>query len=263
MNVTRLSRTALACLLCMLFSACFARFAQAQQLIVNGGFETGNLSGWTTADQVSPYGGGFAESNDIASPINGLPTVGPASGAYYAVSDQTGPGAHVMYQSFTVPSGANILVSFDLFVNNWFDETVIDPSGLDWTTGGTLDPNQHARVDLLSGGVDPFDTGAGVARNFYIGADGPDLPNRYRRYTFFVPTYPFGGTFLLRFAEVDNQFLLNAGVDNVSVLVVPEPGVGALAGVLAAGTVAVLLGRWRRARARRPQPPNTRLIASR
>lgn len=213
--------------------------AQAQQLIVNGGFETGDLTGWTLANQVSPFDGGFVASNDIASPINGLPTVGPASGGYYAVSDQTGPGTHVMYQVVTVPVGANILVSFDLFVNNWFDSTVIDPSGLDWTTGGTFDANQHARVDLLDGAADPFDTGSGVVQNFYIGDDGPTLPNHYRHYTFFVPTFPTGGTFLIRFAEVDNQFQLNEGVDNVSILVVPEPGPFGLAGAALAAFTGV------------------------
>ena len=32
-----------------------------------------------------------------------------------------------------------------------------------------------------------------------------------------------GGTFVLRFAEVDNQLFFNQGVDNVSIEVVPAP----------------------------------------
>ncbi len=175
-------------------------------------------------DQSSPSAGGYFVSNDIATPINALPTVGSASGGYFAVSDQTGPGAHLLYQSFTIPTGSSLIVSFDMFVNNWFDGVFIDPSGLDWTTGGTLDPNQHARVDILSSSADPFDTGVGVLHNLYVGDDGPNLPNPYSHYAFNIIDLSPGGTFVLRFAEVDNQFLLNQGIDNVSILAVPEQG---------------------------------------
>ncbi|HXG25088.1 MAG TPA: PEP-CTERM sorting domain-containing protein [Chthonomonadales bacterium] len=59
-------------------------------------------------------------------------------------------------------------------------------------------------------------------------------PNPYTSYLFDITgLVGGGGTFKLRFAEVDNQFFFNQGVDNVSIFVhgvVPEPGSLALLG---------------------------------
>jgi hypothetical protein len=118
---------------------------------------------------------------------------------------------------------------------------IVHPSGLDYTTGGTFDPNQHARVDLLSGSADPFDTGAGVLANFYLGVDAGTPPHPYTNYSFDITALvAAGGTFQIRFGEVDNQLFFQNGVDNVSVLAdevngVPEPGGLALLGLGLAG----------------------------
>lgn len=93
--------------------------ARAGELITNGGFETGTFLGWTEFDQAGGSGSWFVSSSTTA-PLSGLSTVGPASGSFYAVTDQTGPGAHVLLQSFTVaPGSSSVILSFDMFVNDY------------------------------------------------------------------------------------------------------------------------------------------------
>jgi cysteine-rich repeat protein len=100
-----------------------------------------------------------------------------------------------------------------MFVNDWSD---VGPSdqGLDYT----LFPNQHARVDIMSAAAGPFDTGAGVLANVYLGVDGGPDPHAYTPYVIDITAaVAGGGTFVVRFAEAQNQFYQNLGVDNVSI----------------------------------------------
>ncbi len=183
------------------------------ELIVNGGFETGNFNGWTKT-VLTPSSGDFFVVSGRILPVSGLSAVGPRSGIFYGVDDQSGPGTHVLLQSFTVQaSSTKWVLSFDLFANNYSTSTIVDPIGLDHRTV----PNQHARVDLLRTGATPFDTGAGVLRNFYLGSDPGTNPHPYRRYEFDITEQVgAGGTFQLRFAVTNNQLFFNLGVDNVS-----------------------------------------------
>src|SRR5438105_524386 len=75
----------------------------ADQLITNGGFESG-LAGWTVVVQDGSDGAFFALSGAIVP--SGNIAVGPASGSLYAVSDQFAPTAAALLQSFTVPGPA-------------------------------------------------------------------------------------------------------------------------------------------------------------
>ncbi len=186
------------------------------EAIANGGFETGTLTGWTTP-VIPGSSGGFLVRSGTTLPFSGLTTVGPRSGTFYAVNDQTGPGTHALIQTFTVPassSASGVILSFDMFANNYASSTIVNPIGLDHRSA----PNQHARVDILSAGASPFDTGAGVLRNFYLGADPGPNPHPYTHYEFDITELvAAGGTFQLRFAVSNNQFFFNLGVDNVSI----------------------------------------------
>ena len=194
------------------------------QLINNGGFESG-LAGWTVFDQAGGSGSFFAATG-TGSPGGGaggagcVPTVGPKTGTFYAGSAQSGPGAHALLQTFTVSPAAvgarKIVLEFDMFINDC-DGGFINPAGLDYTAV----PNEHGRVDLLSATGTPLTTTVGVLRNFYIGNDGLTSASRpYIHYTFDISNnVGAGGTFQIRFAEVDNQNFFTQGVDNVSILV--------------------------------------------
>ncbi len=206
--------------------------ALGNELITNGGFETGSLAGWTLTSQSGSFSGsGFFVTGGSTAPVSGDATAGPASGANYAVSDGLGPATEILSQSFTVPGGgSSVILSFSLFVNS-YGGTAVNPIGLDYSDGA----NQYARVDLLQAGTSLFSVGSGVLRNFYSGDDpASSNPNGYTNYSFNItPLVGGGGTFVLRFAEVDNVDVLNMGVDNVSVNFtpggVPEPSTLVLA----------------------------------
>ncbi len=232
--------------------------ANCQELITNGGFETGDFSGWTVKNLAgSDPSGTFAIGNNIldtyltpvspSTPIAELASPGASSGNYYAVSDSFGPGAHVLLQSFTVPlfSGSHTAVTFDMFTNDWngygpLNQTgSIDANQLDGL--GNLIPTQFARVDILAAGADAFSVApADVVASLYNGEDSGMPSNGYTHYTFDIShNVTAGSTYQLRFAEVDNQFTLNQGIDNVHVMMqTPEPGsAGLILGLCFAGTV--------------------------
>ncbi len=200
----------------------FASLAQSTELLTNGGFETGTLTGW---NQASLGDGSFLAGNSLLTPLSGSSTVGPAEGNWYAVTDLLGPGTHALFTIFTIPMPSlSVVLSFRMFVNSLVP-AVVNPLGLDHTEG----PNQHARVDLLALGSGQFSTGASVIRNFYLGVDPGPNPHSYTSYSFDItPQVGQGGSFLLRFADTANLDFLHLGVDGVSVdsgpmQVVPEP----------------------------------------
>ena len=210
--------------------ACGVANAVPVQLISNGGFESG-LASWSVTDQAGGSGSWF-DATGTTAPFSGLATVGPAGGSHYAVSDQDGPGAHALEQSFTVPVGAtSVTLGFLMFINSYGGGPI--DQGLDYT----ISPNQHGRVDILTAtagslSTAPADIVAGlVAPSVDAGAN----PNAYTSYTFNLTGIVSGGmSYKLRFAEADDPGNLNQGVDNVSLLAdtgpsvaVPEPaGVG-------------------------------------
>lgn len=195
-------------------AAASTSFGAPTELISNGGFESGDFTGWTVDSQLGSGGNLFVNSG-TSSPLNSFSTAGAASGTYYAITDQGGPGAYALIQNFTLSSGSSTTLSFDLFVN---DYSGVGPMG----AGGPLDYSagaaQFARVDLLDASAGNFDLGSHVLANFYASVDPGAAPNSYTHYSFDISSYvSAGGTYRLRFAEVDNQLYLNMGVDNVSV----------------------------------------------
>ncbi len=189
----------------------------AANLIQNGDFETGTLAHWSEFDEDGGSGSWFP-LNTFVGPISGMSTVGPAGGAWYAMTDQGGPGSHVLLQSFTVSGDATL--AFDMFVNNYAG-VIAGCGGLDFN----VFPTECGRVDILTADANPFDTGAGVVQNLYSGSDAGANPNPYTHYSFALSLAP--GTYQLRFAEADNQLFFNMGIDNVEITsgtAAPEPG---------------------------------------
>lgn len=229
MNI-RLTLKGLFTATCLVALCGLAQPAAAQtQLITNGGFETGDFTGWTVNDLANGSGSFFVHSGNNDTPLNGtiFNTAGAASGDFFALSDQTGPGTHALTQMFTVSAGSIVNLSFDMFINDYSQAgPIFGAQGLNHLG----DPNQYARVDILSAGASAFDTGAGVIANLFGGVDSGQEPNPYTSYNFDITQYVgAGGTFALRFAEVDNRGNFHQGIDNVSLLAsnsanaVPEP----------------------------------------
>ncbi len=218
--------------------------ASAAELLTNGGFETGDYTGWTASVRAGSNGNLNISTPGVNSPLSGSATaVNPLGGSFYSVTDQTGPGSYALTQSFFVPVAAtSALLTFQMFASNQSGTTIIDPIGLDHTGPA----NQHARVDILSAGADPFSTSvADVIASLYLGDDGAGL-NPYIDYSFDLLALGLsGGTgYQVRFGQVDNQLFFQQGVDNVSidaqVAAVPEPatwafmifGFGAVGGAM-------------------------------
>ncbi len=207
----------------------------AAPTITNGGFEAG-FTGWTRVDQLGSDGTFFLQAG-TASPVNGDPVPAPPEGTTAAMTDAQGPGSHVLYQDF-LASTANAMLLFDLFLGNR-DTDFFAPASLDFSTP-TL--NQQARVDIMLASADPFSVAAAdILQNLYQTASGDPLVSGYSTHSADISavlTANAGQTLRLRFAETDNVFTFQLGVDDVRIqAAVPEPGsalllVAALAALL-------------------------------
>lgn len=198
-----------------------ATSASAQQLIMNGGFETGDLSSWTLFDQ--GLGSGELFVTDLAAGAN-LPfsagassAAGATEGEFYAAVDQNGFGAYSISQDFTVAADAqSVVVSFDLYNGDASFTAPLNSGFLD----ASGDATQWARVDILDA------SGAIIAT---IGDRMTDF--QYVSYSEDITALVAGGgTFTFRFAHADNQSFFHSAIDNVSVAqVIPAPATGVLA----------------------------------
>lgn len=139
------------------------------------------------------------------------------------MTDQGGPGAYDLRQSFTVPLGSiSVILTADHVATDWSGSGgIVDPIGLDFTGP----PNQHARVDLLVGTAAPFSTAAAdILATFYLGADAGTPASWITSWTNDITALVTPGqTYIIHFGQVDNQFFFNQGVDNVSVFATPIP----------------------------------------
>jgi hypothetical protein len=196
--------------------------SQGVELITNGGFETGDFSGWTIVNQEGGVGS-FYIGSQIFTPIYEFRTVGPSTGAFYAVAQQESTSTHILEQSFSVPGPArSVILEYDQWVTDYASRgPLVNPAGLDFLAY----PNQHVRVDIMTAEAGPFDTEAGVISNLYIGADPLEIePTPYTSYEFDITGMVWtGGEFKIRFASVNNLNTLLVGVDSVSVDFIPIP----------------------------------------
>lgn len=238
----------------------------ASELLTNGNFEAGgsfqagSVPGWTLTNQAGSAGDFFLDTPGTTTPLFGADTAANAAGgSFYAVTDTGGPwgGAHAIEQTFTAPlisggAAARVTLSFQMFVNDPNKQGPRVPTNdtsLDYNVAGA---KQFARVDLLRAGSPALATDAtNVLRNFYLSVDPRgvnDTASPYLNYSFDISDLVGGGgTFDLRFAEVDNRAPINLGVDNVSIAfaAVPEPGTLALL-VLGSGPAVLLPAAARR-----------------
>jgi hypothetical protein len=191
--------------------------------INNGGFESG-FAGWTRADQVGSDGT-FALQTGAASPVNGTAVPAPPEGSTAAMSDAQGPGSHVLYQTFMATALVpQTVLDFDLFIGNRAS-AFFTPSNLNFAMP-TL--NQQARVDILMGGADPFSVSpADVLMSLFQTTTVDPLVSGYTHHTSDITALlnsHLDTPLTLRFAETDNVFAFQFGVDNVDIqeTAVPE-----------------------------------------
>jgi PEP-CTERM motif-containing protein len=247
MRTTTIRFFSIAAAAAILFATALARPAQsATELITNGGFETGSFAAWTDSNIAGGSGNWFLSTPGAIAPFSGIPTApNGLGGAFYAVSDQTGPGTHSLTQPFTVPLGSiSENLSFQMFVNDYDGGPFFGP--LDHT--GL--PVEFGTVDILAAGASPFSTApADIVKNVYLGADLPLGSNPHPYSSYAVDLTPFltpGATYQVRFAESDNSGFFNMGFDNVSITsTVPEPAGLVLFGLGIVGSWRMFAGRRR------------------
>ena len=185
----------------------------------NLGFESGTVNTnaipcWTVADIGPGTWCNQAGTSAPEGPCLGsfAPVEPPPDGTQAAMTGQEGAGAHVLFACGTLRSG---VVGFQLYLNNLAGVFVTAPA-LDPFS----EPNQQFRADLVSRSAvdaDPFTVAPGdVLMNLYQTQPGDPPVSGY------VPVAADAGAFVgqdlcLRFAEVDNQFFLHAGVDAVNI----------------------------------------------
>jgi hypothetical protein len=197
--------------------------ADGPNLIVNGGFEqngglaTSIFTGWTVFNQVGSSGSWYAQMGTTPSPqmhdCTDVIVPEPPSG-FAAMTTQSKPGSHILYQDVAIPSGANsVTLSFDLYLNS-LSVFVVQPT-LDYL----VRPNQQFRVDVMDPSAPVMDTGAGVlATLFQTRVTDEPADAAYSRHRYDLSSFA-GRTVRLRFAEVDDGDCFSAGVDNVSITV--------------------------------------------
>jgi len=203
---------------------CALSSTAAAGLITNPGFEAG-FTGWTRANQ-SGSEGTFSAQTGTASPVNGDVVPSPPGGTTAAMTDAQGPGSHVLYQDFTVSAAVPAAtLFFDLFIGNRAG-TFSSPASLDFSQP-TL--NQQARVDILLASANPFSVApADVLVNVFQTSPGDAAVSGYTHRTANLTSFinsHLGTALRLRFAETDNVFTFQMGVDNVDIDTsgVPEP----------------------------------------
>ncbi|MBI1840537.1 MAG: M36 family metallopeptidase, partial [Verrucomicrobia bacterium] len=178
-------------------------------LLVNGDFETGDLTGWSRSDTGA---GGFLVDNGSFDPPSPEGPQPPFAGGFSALSSQFGNGHHELWQDIAIPSGATpVMVSWADRIRNY---------------AGEFKPqSQQFRVEAR----DPDDNQ--VLWTLYASQPGDSLLADWVQRTNYLGAYK-GKTIRLAFVEDDQLGYLNVRLDSIRVV----------AGSAAATTFDVYLG---------------------
>ncbi|QIL70444.1 fibronectin type III domain-containing protein [Diaphorobacter sp. HDW4B] len=196
--------------------------ASAAELMVNGDFEqnagagTQVFTGWQSQSQAGSQGGFYAQQGTMSA-ITPVTVPAPPQGTFAVMSDQPGPGSHVLYQDITIPAGQSATFTAKVFVQNAVPLAAA-PASLDYL--GAL-PNQQVRIDVITTAAALDDVGAGVLTSVFqwppAGSTGPATTGGSYQNVQTDLSSLAGQTVRLRIAEVDNRQSLFFGVDAVSV----------------------------------------------
>jgi hypothetical protein len=194
--------------------------------VVNGNFETGNLSGWHVHRAVEA-GNWFAyagTSEPIAKERGEALPQGPPQGAFAAITDELSAETLILYQDVALPAGKSEKLSLLAYFNS-SKPIAVPPSGTLSVDEGVLEgnANQQYRIDVMKPGaalesVDPGD----ILRTVFSATPGS---RRMQPTLLTADLGAFAGqTVRLRFAVAAREELLTAGVDAVSISSEPPGG---------------------------------------
>ncbi|NDJ76586.1 MAG: tandem-95 repeat protein, partial [Chloroflexi bacterium] len=136
----------------------------------------------------------------------------PPEGSCAVYTNMSGPGAYVLYQDIAVPATGITTVQLYVYHNNTAG-AFYTPASLDH---GVF-PNQQYRVDIVDSASDPWSYSGGVLLNLYQSVVG--TPSNMGPTLVSGDLTPYAGTTVrLRFAEADNQGVINSSIDGVEVI---------------------------------------------
>ena len=189
--------------------------------VVNGGFETGTLDGWSVFRSNQDVGWEVLNAERAGSTPGGK--IPPIEGAYSAYSEAQGPGTATLYQEMTLEP--NQTDQFGLEFAYSSEGPMVTPAG------GSLEvqegvPNEQVRVDVMKAtapleSVDPAD----ILATLFASQTG--APQEVAPEVLSADLSQFAGQAVrLRFAMATDSGRLNAVVDGVTVTsgpIVPPP----------------------------------------
>ena len=203
--------------------------AKGTQLFTNGDFETNGgaappnppgissaFTGWLTGGTANSDDDFYADSSvDDMTPLTGNGTVGPNTGNWYAVSDNTGlqePEEAYIVQSVTIPVGTtDVAFSGDMFVNDIYG-----------------DEGSGGEIAIWAAGADPLSASpVYVIQSFVDTGEGFGQANAYVLYSVDITAHVTPGTtYEIGVLEEDAGGTINVGVDSFSLVAstaTPEP----------------------------------------
>lgn len=188
--------------------------------VVNGDFETGNLTGWQVVNDPSGASGDWFAYTGTTPPTGlGGDVPPPPAGNFAAITAQGGPGSRFLYQDIALEPFYTHQLSLLAYYRSSGEMAVPSPDTL--STGFEEPENQQYRIDVIKptapiATLEPSDILATVF------ATGTGAPMELAATNFTADLTPFAGqTVRLRFVEVDNNGPLNAGADSVSIVSTP------------------------------------------
>ena len=168
-------------------------------LVVNGGFETGDFAGW----QVTATTGGWQINDGSVDPPGPGTALSPISGSFDALTVQTGAGQRILSEPIVVPAD---IISATL---SWSDRIRNFATQF-------ADPNQEFRVLILDGAGNLLEEIFSTNPGDPLQQAGPN--NRSRDATSLLQSRA-GQTIRLSFQEEDSLGFFNVTLDDIHLLV--------------------------------------------
>jgi hypothetical protein len=181
-------------------------FAVAAPIVTNGSFETGNRSGWGVNNRGNGNWVVYRNPNNVDGGIN------PPHGHYAIITQQNGPGSHVLHQGVRLPQHGTLRLRFIL----QYESSA--PIITDDSLRHNGDENQQFRMDILKRGAElrtlnPSDILATAFRTM----EGDPQQLSKRTVTKNI-SHLRGRRVRLRFVEVDNQGNFYVVIDHVRIV---------------------------------------------
>ncbi len=209
----------------------FPAAAAAQELVTNGDFETGDLSGWTVVNQ-GPIDTLIYQAGQTGS-LSGWP-LPPPNGTYGVFADMGDPSFTFIYQDITLPATGAATFSASVYYANLADAQLACPNPPplpttpDWEDITTLDTSQgiatgqQFRIDIMDPSAPPDDMGAGILQTIFATSDASPAEFGPQHVTAGLGAYA-GQSIRLRFLNYNTICYLHSALDDVSVVAGAPP----------------------------------------